>query len=124
MRIGLISGEFPPMEGGVGAFTQQLAQAIAASGHEVHVITQREARPEPASGRRYTLGQLREPVDLQYATLHPIGRRWSFGDVGRIAEVALRYGDEELGSIWTREGRFPTATEIDDPVGWAARVLL
>lgn len=91
MRIGLISGEFPPMEGGVGAFTQQLAQAIAASGHEVHVITHREARPEPASGRRYTLGELREPVDLQYATLHPIGRRWSFGDVGRIAEVALRY---------------------------------
>ena len=39
-------------------------------------------------------------------------------------EVARRYGDEELGSIWTREGRFPTVTEIDDPVAWASRVLL
>ncbi|MEZ4516231.1 MAG: glycogen/starch synthase [Chloroflexota bacterium] len=34
----MVTGEYPPMEGGVGAFTEQLAQALAALGHEVHVI--------------------------------------------------------------------------------------
>ena len=36
------------MEGGVGAFTAELAAAMAALGHEVHVITDRRARPEDA----------------------------------------------------------------------------
>jgi uncharacterized protein (DUF2342 family) len=39
-------------------------------------------------------------------------------------EVARRYGQEELHRLWTQEGRFPTATELDDPVAWASRVLL
>ena len=29
MKIGLVSGEYPPMQGGVGAFTQELARALA-----------------------------------------------------------------------------------------------
>lgn len=39
-------------------------------------------------------------------------------------EVERRFGSEQLESIFTREGRFPSAAEIDDPVAWAARVLL
>ncbi len=39
MRIGLITGEYPPMQGGVGDFTAQLARALAELGHDVHVIT-------------------------------------------------------------------------------------
>lgn len=39
-------------------------------------------------------------------------------------EVERRYGDDQLRSVFIREGRFPTAPEIDDPVAWAARVLL
>ncbi len=39
-------------------------------------------------------------------------------------EVEKRYGADALNSIWTREGKFPTAMEITDPVAWAARVLL
>lgn len=39
-------------------------------------------------------------------------------------EVERRYGPEELDAVFTREDRFPTATEITDPVAWAARVLL
>ncbi|MCX7682847.1 MAG: glycosyltransferase, partial [Anaerolineae bacterium] len=45
MRIGLITGEYPPMEGGVGDFTAQLAQALAALGHDVHVLTGRSEGP-------------------------------------------------------------------------------
>lgn len=39
LRIGLVTGEFPPDEGGVGDFTLRLVEALAALGHEVHVIT-------------------------------------------------------------------------------------
>ncbi|MBU0702261.1 MAG: glycogen/starch synthase [Chloroflexi bacterium] len=38
MRIGLISGEYPPDQGGVGDFTRELARALADIGHEIHVI--------------------------------------------------------------------------------------
>ena len=40
-QIGLITGEFPPMQGGVGDFTRELARALAALGHAVHVLTSR-----------------------------------------------------------------------------------
>lgn len=40
------------------------------------------------------------------------------------AAVERRYGEEALISMWTRQGRFPAAAEIADPVAWAARVLL
>jgi glycosyltransferase involved in cell wall biosynthesis len=41
MKIGLITGEFPPMQGGVGDFTRELARALASLDHAVHVLTSR-----------------------------------------------------------------------------------
>src|SRR5689334_17290138 len=43
MRIGFITGEYPPMEGGVGAFTRELALALIAQGHQVAVLTDQRA---------------------------------------------------------------------------------
>jgi len=39
MRIGLVTGEYPPDQGGIGDFTRELGRALAALGHEVHVLT-------------------------------------------------------------------------------------
>ena len=39
MKIGLITGEYPPQQGGVGDFTRELARALMAAGHEAQVIT-------------------------------------------------------------------------------------
>ena len=39
MRIAMVTGEYPPMEGGVGAFTRRLGLAFHAAGHEVTVLT-------------------------------------------------------------------------------------
>ena len=39
MKIGLISGEFPPMPGGVGHFSRILAEVIQAQGHSVRVLS-------------------------------------------------------------------------------------
>lgn len=39
MRIGLITGEFPPMPGGVGHFSRILAERMQAQGHSVRVLS-------------------------------------------------------------------------------------
>jgi len=39
MRIGLIAGEYPPLQGGLGDYTRRLALALARLGHEPHVLT-------------------------------------------------------------------------------------
>lgn len=53
MRICFITGEYPPMEGGVGAFTQELALALTGLDNEVHVLTTdqaTQAQPVPGTG--------------------------------------------------------------------------
>ena len=50
MRIGMVTGEYPPMEGGVGAFTREVARAMVALGHTVHVFTRAEAHGADEDG--------------------------------------------------------------------------
>lgn len=96
MRIGLVTGEFPPMQGGVGAFTERLAQALAQMGHELHVVSHREARPAPPGDARPPLRAIREPVQTDWGLLHPVARQWGWSDVGKIAQIAIRYDVEIL----------------------------
>ena len=44
MRVLFITGEFPPMPGGVGACTNEIARALVALGAEVRVLTSTRAR--------------------------------------------------------------------------------
>lgn len=46
MRIGIITGEFPPMPGGVGQYSRLLAERIAAAGHEVSIMSRRGTKSE------------------------------------------------------------------------------
>ncbi len=39
MRVGIITGEYPPMKGGVGAFTREVCKAMTQAGHEPRVFT-------------------------------------------------------------------------------------
>jgi polysaccharide biosynthesis protein PslF len=87
VKIGLVTGEFPPMEGGVGAFTAELAQALAAIGYDIHIITSREARPEPTERR---LAALQEPVTLPYGQLHPFVKKWNWSSLAQVTDVVLR----------------------------------
>jgi len=43
MRVCLITGEYPPMQGGVGDYTHELAYAMARQGANVMVLTSRQA---------------------------------------------------------------------------------
>jgi glycosyltransferase involved in cell wall biosynthesis len=71
MRIGLIAGEYPPMQGGVGDFTRQLALACAAAGHEPHVIA------------RYIAGQPAQSSEAGVTT-HRIISQWNWETRRRI----------------------------------------
>lgn len=46
-RILFITGEYPPMQGGVADYTRALAQALVAGGLEVAVLTAAQATPPP-----------------------------------------------------------------------------
>lgn len=39
MRIAIITGEYPPQEGGVGDFVRRLSLELRENGHEIHVLT-------------------------------------------------------------------------------------
>jgi len=41
MRVGMITGEYPPLEGGVGDFSHELGTALHADGHEIYILTTR-----------------------------------------------------------------------------------
>ncbi|MEZ4592917.1 MAG: glycosyltransferase family 4 protein [Chloroflexota bacterium] len=88
LKIGLVTGEYPPMEGGVGAFTAELAKALHAQGHTVHIITSREARPADAP-RTFTSAV--EPIDIGFAQLHPRLNRWRWPSLAVIADIVLRH---------------------------------
>lgn len=76
------------MEGGVGAFTNKLAKALELLGHEIHIITSREARPEQAER---SMWEPHEPIDIGYAQLHPRVNRWRWSAVNAIVDIAIRY---------------------------------
>jgi glycosyltransferase involved in cell wall biosynthesis len=54
MRIGLITGEYPLMQGGVADFTRALGMALVELGHTVHVLTDRQGTGDPADGLHVT----------------------------------------------------------------------
>lgn len=87
-KIGLVTGEFPPMEGGVGAFTNELAIALSGLGHEIHIITDRRARPADA---QRDFWNPRDPHQLTHVQLHPRVNRWWWSAVGTVVDVVLRY---------------------------------
>jgi len=77
MRILFVTGEYPPLQGGVGAYTAALARALAARGARVDVITAPRAQPPPDS---------HEPATG--VTVHPVIRRWNGCALHRVAAVA------------------------------------
>lgn len=72
MKVLFITGEFPPMEGGIGDNTRALGQALAAAGADVHVLTATQAGPAPG------------------LTVHPLVRRWGWGFWNTLYGVVRR----------------------------------
>ena len=85
MRIGIITGEYPPMQGGVGAYSRIIAKTLVEQGHDVFVLsnnTTRETNPSITLSntikkwnlvslravRRWVLANQLDVVNLQYQT--------------------------------------------------------
>lgn len=81
MHVLFVTGEYPPMQGGVGAYTAALAQALVTMGVTVSVVTSPQARGEyhPTTG----------------ITVHPIIGRWDW----RIWQAIPRLA-QQVGATW------------------------
>lgn len=66
LRVLLISGEYPPMEGGVADFTRILAEYLADESAWVHVLTSSQAASREAS------------ADARGVQVHPIVSSWGW----------------------------------------------
>ena len=80
MHIGLITGEYPPDQGGVGDFTNRLAHALADLGHRTHVITSAGPVSDPNLDAAQSASR---PVGV-----HRIVENWGFGCWGTILELS------------------------------------
>lgn len=66
LRVLLISGEYPPMEGGVADFTRILAEHLVDEGVQVHVLTSSQAASRETG------------VDARGVQVHPIVPSWGW----------------------------------------------
>jgi len=90
MRIGLATGEYPPMQGGVGDFTAQLGQALAELGHQVHVITGKAQGPNLKS-------QISKPEAPDSGVMvHRVVSGWGGGCWGQVLGLMEELGLEVL----------------------------
>jgi glycosyltransferase involved in cell wall biosynthesis len=89
MRICLVSGEYPPMQGGVGDYTRELGRALVQMGHAVDVVTSRQAE---------TLGvQEQTPkVDERDPRVQPIVERWNWRSWARVLRTVQELQSDVL----------------------------
>ncbi len=105
------------MEGGVGAFTQELAKALADLGHEPHILTNRAARP-PTKERK--VSDLFQPVDLGYAQLHPKIRQWRWSSLRTAVDWAIRH-NLDVVNIQYQAAAFHMNSPVANFLPWRLR---
>ena len=107
------------MEGGVGAFTREIAREFSKNGNEVHIITSRLAKP-PGADR--SLWDIKEPYDLGYAQLHARINRWWWPDMSTIAQIADRF-DLQLINIQYQAAAYDMNIPAINFLPWRLREL-
>lgn len=76
MHILFVTGEYPPMPGGVGAYTAELAQALGHLGITISIITDISAE----AGENSSF----------YPQIYPQVARWRWRTIGHVAQLARR----------------------------------
>lgn len=80
MQIGIVTGEFPPLAGGVGDYSREIARGLVRRGHGVHVLTDARCPPVPQDG----------------FMVHALARGWGWGTLWRLRRRARALGLEVL----------------------------
>jgi len=93
MRIAFIAGEYPPLQGGLGDFTRELARATALAGHAPTVLT-RTAAGAPARETEQGVNIQRLVEGWGWSTARAIGRFATSAptDVFNLQFQAAAYG--------------------------------
>lgn len=89
MHILFVTGEYPPMRGGVGAYTAELGRALQSQAVDVSVFTSLGMNPieeiKPQDGENSS----------SYPQSYPQATRWGWTTMGKIARFA-----HQLGADW------------------------
>ena len=96
-RVALLTGEYPPMRGGVADFTEQIARTLLMIGARPAVITSAKANLDSAS-----IGSSRELDEVQ---VFPEIRRWRLATLPMLAATIEATGAEVL-NIQYQTGAF------------------
>jgi glycosyltransferase involved in cell wall biosynthesis len=88
MKIGLVTAEYAPMQGGVGDFTRELGRALVTLGHEVHVITNSPGLP-PGAGKQQTANVKSEDDSVQ---VERVMRGWGWSCWSALCDTVRRLG--------------------------------
>ena len=106
-----VTGEYPPMIGGVGAYTAELGAALVARGWRVSVLTSVDAKPPLTEG----IGS-ESPI-----TVYPIMQQWGFGLWQKAADVARQAG-VDLIHVQYQAGAFDLHPAVNlAPLWWRAQ---
>ncbi|GAB4509458.1 MAG: glycosyltransferase family 4 protein [Anaerolineae bacterium] len=114
MRIGLITGEYPPMQGGVGAYTRVLALTLATQGYDIALLSSTQSRTDLVDSHldlTHTIARWNMPA------LYAI-RRWA--EQKRLDVVSLQFETAAYAmSPWMHYlpdalGKIPVVTTFHD----------
>ncbi|HEX7594448.1 MAG TPA: glycosyltransferase family 4 protein [Anaerolineae bacterium] len=98
MRILFLTGEFPPMKGGVGDCTNEIAKGLAALGADVQVITSTSARDVHPAKRSFVV--------------RPVIAEWNWSSLGVITRAAREFAPD-IVHIQYQTGAFGMHPAID-----------
>jgi glycosyltransferase involved in cell wall biosynthesis len=79
MKVLFVTGEFPPMQGGVGDYTREIGLALRDLGCQVAVASSTQAGPVP-----------RDAEPTAGLTVHPIFKGWGWGSWGILLDLVRR----------------------------------
>jgi glycosyltransferase involved in cell wall biosynthesis len=82
MRVCFVTGEYPPMQGGVGDCTYQLGCALLELGHQVVVVTSTKAAGAPTA----------DGAAAQQPEVRPVVDRWNWASWGDVLQTAQDMG--------------------------------
>ncbi|NOZ49840.1 MAG: glycosyltransferase family 4 protein [Chloroflexi bacterium] len=99
LRILFITGEYPPMQGGVADYTRALGQALVATGHQVAVLTSAQAVPPSSDAGIRVFPVVRTWGWSVWGEIEARAQAWQ-ADIIHIQYQTAAYGMHPAINLW------------------------